>query len=100
MKRVSKKIQGIYKAVLLCFSVIEHTQFFIQNTLDIEVISSQKPVEKLALQAEHTRPSPSLLQCEQKGTLGAREAKPEQSGGKGGKCESDSVIFVICFFKV
>ena len=32
--------------------------------------------------------------------LEAREAKPEQSGGKGGKCDSNSVNFVlICCLK-
>lgn len=41
---------------------------------------------------EHETP-PSVLQCGQKGTAGAGAAEPELSGGKDGKCESNSVIF-------
>jgi len=31
MKRMSKKIQDIYEAVLMCVSVVEQTQFFVQK---------------------------------------------------------------------
>lgn len=43
---------------------------------------------------------PSVLQCGQKGTAGAGAAEPELSGGKDGKCESNSVSFDFFSFLV
>lgn len=54
------------------FQSLNICSFSFRNTPGIEVVCSQKPVEKLALQVEHTRPSPSVLQCEQKGTAGGQ----------------------------
>ena len=55
------------------FQSLNRRSFLFRNTPDVEAVSSQKPVEKLAWQVEHTRPSPSVPQCEQK----------EMAGGQG-----------------